>query len=423
MPCKEWTKSIKGADDIELGIPRTSPLIYHCTAPESGKADGLAFVIPDFGEDPSGAALRGLRSHLAETHNLLAVTVEYHCLRSRLSDGARLDVSPAELAVLSKLCAQHGVALLDPNAMLTALAQLPQPYEFEFRVIPPNGDYQNLGLMQALDHFAVLQDILTSMGGAGFEAGNVLAMGVGYGAYLAHLLAKIAPNTLRAVFDFAGLTEAPLSYLFGSRFGDAAPYYYHAGKVRVFPLIASKWSNDAASPHYFSTARRAIRDMASLRHIEAMRQSARQPCCYRIGLLSQDKEGFIATKRRQAEMLAGAGFDVALREYGEYTEGGVDETIQVALLRTLFEEYYPQLPAGLRTPDHVLGSSIAYDPQVSGFACAAFSHAASESVFPSGFCLYGLRAEDQVVVERELLEMPLRPMHDCPACIANNLFI
>jgi len=360
MPCKEWTKSIKGADDVELGIPRTSPLIYHCTAPESGKADGLAFVIPDFGEDPSGEALRGLRTHLAETHKLLAVTVEYHCLRSRLSDGARLDVSPTELAVLSKLCAQHGVALIDPHAMLTALAQLPQPYEFEFRVIPPNGDYQDLGPMQALDHFAVLQDIVTSIGSTGFEAGNVLAMGYGYGGYLAHLLAKIAPNTLRAVFDFAGLTEAPLSYLFGSRFGDAAPHYYHAGKVRVFPLIESKWSNDEASPRTFSTARRAIRDMASLRHIESMRQSARQPCCYRFGLLSQDKAGFIETKRGQAEVLTRTGFDVALREYEEYEVDGVDETARAALIRTLFEEYYPLLPAGLRTPDHLLGSSIAY---------------------------------------------------------------
>jgi hypothetical protein len=357
MPCKEWTKSIKGVDDIELGIPRTSPLVYHCAAPESGKADGLAFVIPDFGEDPGGEALRGLRLHLAETHQLLAITVEYHCLRSRLSDGARLDVSQTELAALSKLCAQHGVALIDPKAMLTALAQLPEPYEFELRVIPPNGDYQDLGLMQALDHFAVLQDIATSMGSAEFEAGNVLVMGYGYGGYLAHLMAKIAPNTVRAVFEFAGLTEAPLSYLFGSRFGDVAPYYYHAGKVRVFPLIESKWSNDKTSPRYFSNARRAIRDMASPRHSEAMRQSAQQPCRYRIGLLSQDEGGFVEMKRSQAEGLVRAGFDAVLRDYGV---DGVEETTPVALIRALFEEYYPQLPARQCAPDHVLGSSIAY---------------------------------------------------------------
>lgn len=72
MPCKEWTKSIKGVDNVELGTPRASPLIYHCTSPESGKADGLVFVIPDFGEDPSGETLCGLRAHLAKTHRLLA---------------------------------------------------------------------------------------------------------------------------------------------------------------------------------------------------------------------------------------------------------------------------------------------------------------------------------------------------------------
>lgn len=356
MPCKEWTNSIKGVDDVELGIPCASPLIYHCAAPESGKAEGLVFVIPDFGEDPSGEALHGLRAHLAETHRLLAVTVEYHCLRSRLSDGACLDVSPAELASLSKLCAQHLVPLLDPNAMLTALAQLPKPYEFEFHVIPPNGDYQDLGLMQALDHFAVLQDILTSMDSAEVEIGNLLVMGYRYGGYLAHLMAKIAPNTVRAVFEFGGLTEAPLSYLFGSRFGDA-PYYYHAGKVRVFPLIETKWSNDKTSSNYFSTSHREIRNMASPQHSAAMRHSAQQPCCYRIGLLGQDKEGFIEMKRRQAEVLTLVGFDVALREYGV---DDVNETTPVALIRGLFDEYYPQLPAGLRAPDHVLGSSIAY---------------------------------------------------------------
>lgn len=357
MPCKEWTKSIKGVDDIELGIPRASPLVYHCTAPESGKAEGLVFVIPDFGENSSGEALRGLRVHLAETYQLLAVTVEYHCLRSRLSDGARLDVSPAELASLSKLCAQHLVPLLDPNAMLTALAQLPKPYEFEFRIVPPNGDYQDLGLMQALDHFAVLQDIVSSIGSAGFEAGNLLVMGCGYGGYLAHLMAKIAPNTVRAIFEFAGLTGAPLHYLFGSNFGGGAPYYYHAGKVRVFPLIETKWSNDKISSNYFSTSHREIRDMASPQHSAAMRQSAQQPCCYRIGLLSQDNEGFLEMKRGQAEVLLKAGFDVVLKEYGV---DGVDKTAPVALIKELFEESYPRLPAGTGVPDYMLGSSIAY---------------------------------------------------------------
>ncbi len=360
MPCKEWTQSIKGVDDVELGIPRTSPLIYHCTAPESGKAEGLVFVIPDLSEDATGKAQRELRVHLAEAHKLLAVTVEYHCLRSRLSDGARLDVSPAELAVLSKLCLQHNVALIDPNAMLTALAQLPKHYEFEFRVIPPNGDYQNLGLMQALDHFAVLQDIVTSRGNEGLETGNVLLMGYRYGGYLAHLMAMMAPNTVRAVFEIEGLTEAPLSYLFGSRFGEAAPYYYHAGNVRIFPLIESKWLEGEASPRSFSAVRRSIRDVASPMHCEAMRQSAQQPCCYRFGLLSQNKGEFIATKQRQVELLAQVGFDVASQEYGEIGAGNADNTTWVALLKDLFEAYYPQLPAGLRTPDHVRSSSIAY---------------------------------------------------------------
>ncbi len=360
MPIKEWTKTIRGADDIELGIPRASPLIYHCTAPEQGKAEGLAFVVPGSGEDPGGEALRGLRAHLAGTYRLLAVSVGYHCLHSRLSDGARLDLGPAEMASLGQLCARHGVALIDPHALIAALSQLPEPYEFELRVVPPGGDYQNLGLMQALDHFAVLQDIVTGADNAGLDAGDVLVMGHGYGAYLAHLIAKIAPNTVRAVFDFAGLTAAPLSYLWGGRFGgaapDPAPYYYHAGKVRLFPLLATEWSDDKTSPHYFSAARRAVRDTASPQQCQAMRQSTRRPCCYRFGLPGQ-AGAFIDQKRKQADVLRWAGFDVGVREAGG---GGIEETTPPALLRRLFDENYPKLPAAPATPDHLLGSSIAY---------------------------------------------------------------
>lgn len=350
MPCKQWKKSIKGVDDIELGIPRASPLIYHCTAPESGKAGGIVFVIPDFNDEADGEVFNALRARLANEYGLLAVTVEYHCYRSRLQDGAQLDLSEEEFSALRKICADHYVALLDRNALIPALKQLQEPYEFEFRVIPANNDYQNFGVMQALDHLAVLHDLMQDDAACSFDSRNIMAMGAGHGGYLAHLIAKFAPNALRAVFDADSRTSLPPSYLFGEQAGSDVPYYYHLNKIRISPVINTRWRQEASGDAAFTKDRAEIRDVALASHIGSMQhasqKTARDHCHYRLMTSSVCDASIAAQKLRQTTLLRQSGFDAEIRQQ-QPAQGGkaAAETQPLRELASMFEACYPALPA------------------------------------------------------------------------------
>lgn len=356
-----WTESIKGADDFELGIPRTSPLVYHCTAPASKKADGLVFLIPDFNDDVDGEAFARLREHFAQTYGLLAVSVEYHCYRSRLKDGAKLEVSSEEFSALSQLCNSHGVALLDRQAMMYALKQLPKYYEFEFRVTPLREEYQNLGVMQALDHLLVMQHLQES-DRIEFNTANVIALGAGYAGYLALLLAKLAPNTLRAVLEYSDGVSPGASYLFGAKVSGEAPYYYHVGKIRIAPIISTHWSQDEMSPNFFSESRRHIRDVALEPHVQTMAAaSVKRRCQYRCHTsLSPDMLEY-EEKQRQVGMYVDAGFDAQLFHM---TAPSVEEQAlaeyQANRLRIIFDQHYSTLAVSEGVPDALLGTSLAY---------------------------------------------------------------
>jgi len=356
MELREWSRAVKGADDIELGILRSSPLIYHCTAPAVGRSSGLVFVIPGFGEDAAGAYQQSLRAYLADKYDLLAVTVEYHCSQSRLSNGAVFNLSADEYEGLRKLCARHHVYIKRPEDVKQALAQLNIPYELDVHIAPGNGDYQNFGVMQALDHLLVLQDIRKD-DSVSFDHTNIIAFGSSHGGYIAHLLAKFAPNTIHAVIDNSSYTNANFVYL-------TAPSYF--GRMKITCHLVTHWNfADPNSLFYFSPGCRAIRDTSSKPQIDTMRMAAQYPCQYRMAHSVFDDLEPIAKKREQAQWLKDAGFDAVLREFAE---GDVDGEMIKSLghgmdasLRAMFDYFYPTIvPAPERRSDSALGSSVAY---------------------------------------------------------------
>lgn len=363
MPSKEWTKSIKGADDVELGIPRASPLIYHCAAPESGKANGLVFVIPGFGEDASGEDQHGLRAYLAERYGLLAVTVEYHCYRSRPLTGATLTFTEGEFRNFCALCAKHDISVASPLDVKDALLRLPRPYLFDLRLTPPNGDYQNFGVMQALDHLLVLAD-LRKPGGVAFDEANIVAFGSSHGGYIAHMIAKFAPNTLRGVIDNSSYTAPIFSNPDGKLlFSPSLMVGYKLSRVDFY--LETRWTKeDKAASAYYSDGRHAIRDLALPNHIQAARAASRRPCQYRMMHSVEDNVQPIEGKRQQAESLRAAGFDVALKEVtAKDIDGRMIKNLEHGMdasMRALFDHFYPTLQPSPGQLDTDLGTDVAY---------------------------------------------------------------
>lgn len=357
--------------DIELGIPRASSLVYHCTAPETGRATGLVFVIPGFGEDAAGGYQQSLRNYLTETYGLLSVTVEYHCSQSRLSNGAVFNLSQDEYEGLRNLCAQHHIVINSPEGVKQALEQLKVNYEFEFTIAPGNGDYQNFGVMQALDHLTVLHDI-QSEGVVDFDRANIIAFGSSHGGYIAHLLAKFAPNTLHAVIDNSSYTSANFIHL-------TAPFYF--GELKITCRLLTHWEfDDPQSPFYFSVGHRAVRETASGPQISTMRQATQAPCQYRMIHSVLDDLEPIQKKREQAERLRSAGFDATLKEVAESdVDGRMVKSLghgMDASLRALFDYFYPTLlpPPENKRSDSELGTSVAYlcDNLIYAFEHGAF---------------------------------------------------
>lgn len=364
MTYKEWTKSIKGTDDIELGIPRTSPLIYHCTAPESGKAEGLVFVIPRFGEDAGEEYQRGLRAYLAEKYGLLAVTAEYHCYRSRPALGAKPIFTPEEYRNFQVQCARHGILVTHPLDVKDALARLPVPYRFDLRLSIPNGDYQNFGVMQALDHLLVLDDLRKSQEIV-FDEQNIVAFGSSHGAYIAHLIAKFAPNTLRAVIDNSAYTAPPIIGHTDGKLHFGPSCFETHRLTRVDLHIDTAWTvADEAAPTYYSGWRHAIRDIALSSHIQASRAASRRPCQFRMMHSVQDNIQSIGGRRQQAELLKAAGFDVVFKDISakdvdgkmvKHLEHGMD-----ASMRAIFDYFYPNLQPNPGQLDTDLGADVVY---------------------------------------------------------------
>ncbi|HEG3988654.1 TPA: DUF2920 family protein, partial [Campylobacter coli] len=119
------------------------------------------------------------RNYIAKNFDVVAVHVFYHCFCQRRSDVEKYsaftmftkdDVSNLSQALLeigvninvNLENAQQCYELLNQNiTTLKSQRKLAQNYQAKFTstFIPPNGDYQNYGIMAALDHINALKDL------------------------------------------------------------------------------------------------------------------------------------------------------------------------------------------------------------------------------------------------------------------------
>ena len=159
---KQYSREIEGAQDFELGIPRTSRLTYHCAAPLV-PAKGLVFVIPGFGLDADADYNQLVRRDLCARHGLIAVMVSYHACQAR-PPAAQLQINMADVHRVIGFLATRKISVSfeehREDKFLADLNAVGIPFTIGATLCPPNGDYQNFGVMQAIDHIRALNDIL-----------------------------------------------------------------------------------------------------------------------------------------------------------------------------------------------------------------------------------------------------------------------
>ncbi|MCR6595021.1 DUF2920 family protein, partial [Campylobacter insulaenigrae] len=222
------TYFIDSCDDVELNIKRESKLEYRITYDDEKEMKAVVFVIGGYGANKSMAFVDFNRKFLAKKYNVVAVSVLYHCFCQRKSDVERysaqttfieedlpnLEKALKELNIntrglnISSACDYYHL-LNETVSNLKENNLLSQDYQAHFSAtfIPPNDEYQNYGIMAAIDHINALKDILNKY--PQFKTLPKIYGGGSYGGYLALMCAKIAPWYVDGVIDNSGAALPP----------------------------------------------------------------------------------------------------------------------------------------------------------------------------------------------------------------------
>jgi pimeloyl-ACP methyl ester carboxylesterase len=251
--------------DIELGIER-SPLSYFVCAPDAGlnRNTGLVVFIGGHGMDPGGGYVQSLLSYLANRHNCLAASVRY--FGADLYSGARFAPMPDFFAQFAK---HYGVTAsvargTDISGVVRQLAELLKQngitaFHADCRVAVISDAYNSMGFLPALDHLQVIHRLLDEHA---LDRRRLYVIGTSYGGYIASLMTKLAPNTLRMVIDNSGYSSAEddLPGLTGT-------YRIWVGDVAIGAHAVRCWSFDPSAANYFGDPRREIRSLLEARHV------------------------------------------------------------------------------------------------------------------------------------------------------------
>ncbi|WP_072227229.1 DUF2920 family protein, partial [Campylobacter jejuni] len=156
------TFEIDSCDDVELGIKRTSKLEYRISYDDEKEIKAIVFIIGGYGA-------------------IVAVHVFYHCFCQRRSDVEKYSAykyfQEEDIENIKNLLNQfhfsygeinNDNALFLANSLVKHVENLKMQNKidhnfklnFTSTFIPPNGDYQNFGIMAAIDHINALKDLV-----------------------------------------------------------------------------------------------------------------------------------------------------------------------------------------------------------------------------------------------------------------------
>ncbi|GKT11119.1 MAG: hypothetical protein ISEC1_P0082 [Thiomicrorhabdus sp.] len=249
--------------DFELGFEHiTRETEYSIVLPDS-EPKGLVVYIPGFGGD-SGDYRHKFCEKISEKYGLAVMTVDYHCLFSRPVLGAKTVYEKQDYLMIEKLFVQYGLPLgavtdIDDavNILNEHLAKIGKEEQMLATLKPAKNEYQNGGILAALDNINAVGDALKRWG---IPEGNIILIGSSYGGYIANLATKLAPNTFRAVFDNSSWANPNLDYIMGREL--LRPEYsgYHHSNIQTCYFVRSGWTLETGLPNTFDENRMAIRD-------------------------------------------------------------------------------------------------------------------------------------------------------------------
>ena len=273
---------ILSCDDVELGIKRSSALSFYACYDDVKEAKALLVIISGFGEDSDSGYRTHLMQTMVENYDVACISVDYHCIGNRPQLGAKFGLDDIDRAILIRELAKIGITLpidlkIVLNEEITIRKEsgvLPDDFilDISMTMLPTKNEYQNFGVMQAMDVLNAVLYTKKYINNAKFEHLPVIMVGSSHGGYLAHMCAKIAPWLVDGVIDNSSYAiflwkligfgkEIDFTRFFGCGTGNLYE------NLNLYFCDKTYWTLNDKSPYYFSDAREEIRNILNLDHL------------------------------------------------------------------------------------------------------------------------------------------------------------
>ena len=289
---------INSTNDIELNIKRDSKLEFKVSFDDEKAMKALFVFIEGCGTDIYASYNEHIAEFVVKEFACAVLRVNYHCIQNRHKLGAKTYFDNIDLAILTQTC-----QTLDINLPAKLNPQLNQSIEvqefvglvkylndkleslrnewkfntekkltFTYSLQPTKNEYQNFGLMQALDILNALCFVRKNC--AEFKLAKTpktLLFGASHGAYLALLCAKFAPWLIDGVVESSAYVTASPYYV---GFGKELDYEKYNDVFNVYSktifrgFTKSLWTSNKNSPHFFSPAHNRIRNVLDEKHLQ-----------------------------------------------------------------------------------------------------------------------------------------------------------
>lgn len=218
---------------------------------------GLVVYIPGFGDD-LGEYRNTFCRKISEKHQLATMTVDYFCIGSRPTTGAKIYFEPSDIKSIREL-----IPTFEPENWLEQLEYFAEEQEAALCITaglaPPRNEYQNFGILAAIDIANAINDALNRFQ---INKNNVILIGSSYGGYLANLVAKVKPGTIKSVFDNSSWANPNLSYLVGREIGIPEFSGNISERVAAMFFTKSPWTLEKGKPNSFEGEKAEIRSFS-----------------------------------------------------------------------------------------------------------------------------------------------------------------
>ena len=285
---------ILSCDDVELGIKRSSTLSFYACYDDVKEAKALLVIIPGLGADSDSSYRTHLMRTMAENYDVACISVDYHCIGNRPQLGAKFGLDDIDREILRRELSSIGINLpidlksIDCHEKVDLLLKflskeitirkesglLPADFRLNASItmVPTKNEYQNFGVMQAMDVLNAVLYTKKYINNAKFEHLPVIMVGSSHGGYLAHMCAKIAPWLVDAVIDNSSYAIFLWRLIgFGKEIDFTNYFCFGTGtlyqNLYLYFFDKTHWTLNEKSPYYFIDAREEIRNILNLDHL------------------------------------------------------------------------------------------------------------------------------------------------------------